>query len=189
MSSSNPQTLPSQQIEPGGGVLAGGTGRSPLGKKQQSRIVSATSSIVSATSLSTKSLSTVSEGWSSSMSGSSDNSRAPIEEKKENAVFREEQVPTIQPQNSAPVAPSLPTAPAPSTLGVDGGNAMVLQMGAPPHPVAEFLFQLTKMLTDDNSRYIEWRNASIFVHDPPVSSSSVHLISPTRLIILVHDLI
>jgi hypothetical protein len=44
---------------------------------------------------------------------------------------------------------------------------MVMQMGAPPHPVAEFLFQLTKMLTDDNSRYIEWRNASIFVHDPP----------------------
>jgi hypothetical protein len=42
-----------------------------------------------------------------------------------------------------------------------------MQMGAPPHPVAEFLFQLTKMLTDNNSEYIEWRNASIFVHDPP----------------------
>lgn len=44
---------------------------------------------------------------------------------------------------------------------------MVLQMNAPPHPVAEFLFQLTKMLTDDNKEFIEWRKASIFVHDPP----------------------
>lgn len=46
---------------------------------------------------------------------------------------------------------------------------MLLQMNAPPHPVAEFLFQLTKMLTDDNKEFIEWRKASIFVHDPPVS--------------------
>lgn len=46
---------------------------------------------------------------------------------------------------------------------------IVLQMNAPPHPVAEFLFQLTKMLTDDNKEYIEWRKASIFVIDPPVS--------------------
>eukprot|EP00985_Skeletonema_marinoi_P004409 scaffold1925_cov155-Skeletonema_marinoi.AAC.3 len=44
---------------------------------------------------------------------------------------------------------------------------IVLQMNAPPHPVAEFLFQLTKMLTDDNKQYIEWRKASIFVTDPP----------------------
>lgn len=44
---------------------------------------------------------------------------------------------------------------------------MVLQLNTPPHPVAEFLFQLTKMLTDNNSEYIEWSNASIFVHDPP----------------------
>ena len=46
---------------------------------------------------------------------------------------------------------------------------IVLQMNAPHHPVAEFLFQLTKMLTDDNKEYIEWRRASIFVTDPPVS--------------------
>jgi len=44
---------------------------------------------------------------------------------------------------------------------------MVLQLNTPPHPVAEFLFQLTKMLTDNNSEYIEWSNASIYVHDPP----------------------
>jgi len=37
----------------------------------------------------------------------------------------------------------------------------------PPHPVPEFLFQLTKMLTDDNLEYIEWKKATIFVHDPP----------------------
>ena len=39
--------------------------------------------------------------------------------------------------------------------------------------MAEFLFQLTKMLTDNNTKYIEWRNASIFVHDPPVSTKLV----------------
>ena len=49
-------------------------------------------------------------------------------------------------------------------------NAVLLQMSAPPHyPVAEFLFQLTKMLTDDNQEFIEWKKASILVHDPPVS--------------------
>ncbi|KAL3783778.1 hypothetical protein ACHAWO_007604 [Cyclotella atomus] len=47
-------------------------------------------------------------------------------------------------------------------------NAIMLQMAAPPHyPVAEFLFQLTKMLTDDNKRFVEWMHASIVVHDPP----------------------
>jgi len=46
---------------------------------------------------------------------------------------------------------------------------IVLQMNAPPHPVAEFLFQLTKMLTDDNKEFIEWRKGSIFVIDPTVS--------------------
>jgi len=47
-------------------------------------------------------------------------------------------------------------------------NAVLLQMNAPPHyPVAEFLFQLTKMLTDDNQEFIEWKKSSIVVHDPP----------------------
>jgi len=36
----------------------------------------------------------------------------------------------------------------------------------PQHPVAEFLFQLVKMLTDDNSHYIEWIDGEIKVHDP-----------------------
>jgi len=61
---------------------------------------------------------------------------------------------------------------AASAAGVDGSgnNQSILQMSAPLHPVAEFLFQLTKMLTDANTEFIEWRNASIFVHDPPVST-------------------
>jgi len=33
--------------------------------------------------------------------------------------------------------------------------------------VAEFLYQLTKMLTDDNKEIIEWVNGRIEVHDPP----------------------
>eukprot|EP00986_Skeletonema_menzelii_P011159 scaffold5672_cov142-Skeletonema_menzelii.AAC.2 len=56
---------------------------------------------------------------------------------------------------------------APQTQDDKARAPIVLQMNAPPHPVAEFLFQLTKMLTDDNKEYIEWRKGSIFVTDPP----------------------
>lgn len=56
----------------------------------------------------------------------------------------------------------------PGHISSDANSVLLLQMAAPPHhPVAEFLFQLTKMLTDDNSEYIEWKNSSILVHDPP----------------------
>jgi hypothetical protein len=34
------------------------------------------------------------------------------------------------------------------------------------HPIAEFLYQLTKMLTDDNSEIIEWSDGRIRVHHP-----------------------
>lgn len=34
------------------------------------------------------------------------------------------------------------------------------------HPIAEFLYQLTKMLTDDNSEIIEWADGRIKVHHP-----------------------
>lgn len=34
------------------------------------------------------------------------------------------------------------------------------------HPIAEFLYQLTKMLTDDNSEVIEWSDGRIRVHYP-----------------------
>jgi hypothetical protein len=35
-----------------------------------------------------------------------------------------------------------------------------------PNSIPEFLYQLTKMLTDDNSQYIEWANGRIEVYDP-----------------------
>lgn len=34
------------------------------------------------------------------------------------------------------------------------------------HPIAEFLYQLTKMLTDDNNEIIEWADGKIKVHHP-----------------------
>ena len=34
------------------------------------------------------------------------------------------------------------------------------------HPIAEFLYQLTKMLTDDNVEVIEWSDGRIRVHYP-----------------------
>lgn len=41
------------------------------------------------------------------------------------------------------------------------------------HPVAEFLYQLTKMLTDDNIQYIEWVNGRIEVYDPQAVADNV----------------
>lgn len=38
--------------------------------------------------------------------------------------------------------------------------------GSQHHPVAEFLYQLTKMLSDDNSEIIEWVDGRIKVHYP-----------------------
>ena len=64
---------------------------------------------------------------------------------------------------------------------------IVLQMNAPPHPVAEFLFQLTKMLTDDNKEYIEWRKGSIFVTDPPVSDVGGRLYLMLMLLVDIND--
>lgn len=37
---------------------------------------------------------------------------------------------------------------------------------APHHPIAEFLYQLTKMLQDDNDDIIEWTHGRIKVHHP-----------------------
>jgi hypothetical protein len=36
----------------------------------------------------------------------------------------------------------------------------------PHHPIAEFLYQLTKMLTDDNNEIVEWTSGKIRVHHP-----------------------
>ena len=80
--------------------------------------------------------------------------------------------------SSSSSSSSTSTSSSVTAPGRRDSSAMVLPMagGAPPHPVAEFLFQLTKMLTDNNTKYIEWRNASIFVHDPPVSTKLVVLV-------------
>mmetsp|Transcript_53889 Transcript_53889/g.114491 ORF Transcript_53889/g.114491 Transcript_53889/m.114491 type:complete len:641 (+) Transcript_53889:280-2202(+) len=80
---------------------------------------------------------------------------APVEHKNEGS------------EENAAAGAAGPSAPPPAPVVSSGIDTMAMQMNAPPHPVAEFLFQLTKMLTDSNAEYIEWRNASIFVHDPP----------------------
>eukprot|EP00571_Detonula_confervacea_P001909 CAMPEP_0172319302 /NCGR_PEP_ID=MMETSP1058-20130122/37309_1 /TAXON_ID=83371 /ORGANISM="Detonula confervacea, Strain CCMP 353" /LENGTH=562 /DNA_ID=CAMNT_0013034311 /DNA_START=370 /DNA_END=2058 /DNA_ORIENTATION=+ len=130
--------------------------------EKQARVISAASSVVSAGSQSSSSTKSSSVTANSSMGAA-----APILEKKENDAPA---APAIHHQHQAKVSPPTTAAvPAPAVVsGIPTDvNPMILQMGAPPHPVAEFLFQLTKMLTDNNSEYIEWRNASIFVHDPP----------------------
>lgn len=77
---------------------------------------------------------------------------------------------------SGSVAPASHDAATPTPTPASRlAHPMVLHMNAPPHPVAEFLFQLTKMLTDNNSKYIEWHHASIFVHDPPVRCFRGHV--------------
>jgi hypothetical protein len=38
--------------------------------------------------------------------------------------------------------------------------------GQQHHPIAEFLYQLTKMLSDENTEVIEWSDSRIKVHDP-----------------------
>lgn len=154
-----------------------------MGKQQAHMIPSAASSVVSANSLSSSS--TKSSSISSIIGGdhlnhqlsrNSSSMSAPIEEKKEGeGVYKTPSAPAVvvppshqQQQVPAVLPPTAPSVPASAVSGIPTDvNPMILQMGAPPHPVAEFLFQLTKMLTDNNSEYIEWRNASIFVHDPP----------------------
>ena len=60
-------------------------------------------------------------------------------------------------QPPAPVSAPSATAAPPTAPG--GPNQ-------PHHPVAEFLYQLTKMLTDDNNEIIEWVDGRIKVHFP-----------------------
>lgn len=45
--------------------------------------------------------------------------------------------------------------------------------GSQHHPIAEFLYQLTKMLTDDNGEIIEWVDGRIKVHHPERLESEV----------------
>ena len=48
----------------------------------------------------------------------------------------------------------------------DFSKAAAVDRSNQHHPVAEFLYQLTKMLTDDNSEIIEWVDGRIKVHYP-----------------------
>jgi len=83
----------------------------------------------------------------------------------------------IQPASSEAVpsqAPSSISAPAqgpssgPSSAGMASAGP-----NQPHHPVAEFLYQLTKMLTDDNNEIIEWVEGRIKVHFPERLESEV----------------
>jgi len=125
------------------------------GEPRQSRIVSAASSVISTNSSLCSSSTKGSNGSQHIKSLAKHLSDNNTENESPKAV--QSSAPALYPPKNAPAAPSADAS----------SNPMVLHMGAPPHPVAEFLFQLTKMLTDNNPEYIEWRNASIFVHNPP----------------------
>lgn len=62
-------------------------------------------------------------------------------------------------------APSVPSVAAPAAVA----PPVARQAPAPAAPnsntVAEFLFQLSKMLTDDNNEVIEWSNGKWSIHD------------------------
>jgi hypothetical protein len=68
-------------------------------------------------------------------------------------------------------AQNLP-APAVRTDSPDGGSVTDINAAGyedrngQHHPIAEFLYQLTKMLTDDNTEVIEWADGRIKVHSP-----------------------
>ena len=66
------------------------------------------------------------------------------------------------------VPSSAPDPSAPSSVGVASAGP-----NQPHHPVAEFLYQLTKMLTDDNNEIIEWVDGRIKVHFPERLESEV----------------
>jgi hypothetical protein len=49
---------------------------------------------------------------------------------------------------------------------MDEDGAQVTDRNGQHHPIAEFLYQLTKMLTDENGEVIEWTDGRIKVHNP-----------------------
>ncbi len=102
---------------------------------------------------------------------------AKIEGKQMKVNVEKSKVPSPSQSHSAAASPD-------TSGGAAGFDNLILPL--PQFPIAEFLFQLTKMLMDKNSDYIEWRNASICVHDPPVSSFwclfILELISMKRLV-------
>jgi len=73
--------------------------------------------------------------------------------------------------SQTPVSLSTPAS-APSSAQPSGGVSSA-GPNQPHHPVAEFLYQLTKMLTDDNNEIIEWVDGRIKVHFPERLESEV----------------
>mmetsp|Transcript_64117 Transcript_64117/g.73778 ORF Transcript_64117/g.73778 Transcript_64117/m.73778 type:complete len:479 (-) Transcript_64117:339-1775(-) len=74
---------------------------------------------------------------------------------------------TGRPHPSIQLVTSSISPPPSSSTGVTMGP------NQPHHPVAEFLYQLTKMLTDDNNEIIEWVEGRIKVHFPERLESEV----------------
>jgi hypothetical protein len=64
----------------------------------------------------------------------------------------------------------VPIMPSTSAQAIRPSQASTASGGS---SVAEFLYQLTKMLTDDNSEIIEWSNGKIEVHSPHRLESDV----------------
>ena len=146
---------------------------------QTRHLISGASSVVSSSHSLSSSSTCRAESLSSSHAAAL---AAPPEDTKESPPQQQQQQQPLLVAAAGSVAAATPALlghAVPTPAPMSGLDPMVLQMNAPPHPVAEFLFQLTKMLTDTNSEYIEWRHASILVHDPPVSHVSSGLSSST----------
>lgn len=154
------QRMPSMEVE----VAPGGLSTNSA-LENEARSVSATNSV------SVNSLTSFSSSHHSSVAEENGGGETRPVEGREKGNNEEDCTVSPPHADSTVTAASLDTS---SGIGVNGSENNQSTMPLPQFPVAEFLFQLTKMLTDSNSDYIEWRNASIFVHDPPVSSFSVY---------------
>ena len=82
--------------------------------------------------------------------------------------------PSIKPSTSKAMT-SKPPAPVSNPVSAPASAPASASSGPnqPHHPVAEFLYQLTKMLTDDNNEIIEWVEGRIKVHFPERLESEV----------------
>lgn len=75
------------------------------------------------------------------------------------------------PLSSSPSATPVPIMPSHPSFATSASNSN--KVPASNNTVAEFLYQLTKMLTDDNREIIEWNNGKIEVHNPHRLASEV----------------
>jgi HSF-type DNA-binding len=80
----------------------------------------------------------------------------------------------------SPAVRTLAVVPSAAPVPIVPSNTVVTSVVGVPsklapanNSVAEFLYQLTKMLTDDNKEVIEWSNSKIEVHNPYKLASEV----------------